>query len=130
MQHLFIITLINCNCKTVIYRYYHGDICVITADSVHNFIHISFDKATSSINCTFINQSRKSEKYCLVRYGTAIPRCQLFSQVKGHVSNSNSISLHLNLEDTTTICYNVEAGNQTKTVRVGGSLTFGMFLSK
>ena len=53
--------------------------------------------------------------------------CQLYSQVKGHVSNSNSIFLHLDLEDTTIICYNVEAGNYSKTVRIGGSLTLGMY---
>ena len=48
--------------------------------------------------------------------------------MKAHVSHSNSISLHLNLENTTTVCYNAEAGNETKFVRVGGSYTFGKIL--
>lgn len=98
-------------------------------DSMNTFIEVSFDKGTSHINCTFINQPRESKKHYIVNYGTANPSCELQSELKGHLVNSNSISLELqlNLEETTEVCFTVTANNGTKTVTVSGTYKAGMF---
>lgn len=95
---------------------------------MNKFIDVSFDKEASSINLKFINQPKESEKHYTVRYGPMNSDCKdLPLQTKGHVSNSNSVSveLNLNLEDTTEVCFSVIVSNGSKTVSMEGAYSFG-----
>lgn len=90
---------------------------------MNKFINVSFDKAASSINLMYINQPKESEKFYTVRYGPVNSNCRdLPLQTKGHLSNSNSVSveLNLNLDDTTEVCFSVVVSNGTKRVSMEG----------
>ena len=65
-----------------------------------------------------------------MRYGESNPSCQhLPIHTKGHLINSNSITVELNIspEDTTEICLSVIVTNGTKTVTVEGLYRFGKY---
>ena len=101
------------------------------ADSVNDFIHITFDKVTSSIILKFINQPKVNKKTYSVMYGPKSAECvDLPLHTEGYLSNSNliSLSLNLNLKQVAEICFSVVISNGSKTVSVKGiyKLNFGM----
>ena len=90
---------------------------------MNNFIKISFVEITSSINVRFIKQPRESDKYYSVRYGQVDPSCQNLPMLtRGHLSNSNSITIELNInpDKSDEVCLSVIVTNVTKTVSVEG----------
>lgn len=69
-------------------------------------------------------------KYYLVKYSKRTPAgCKdLPLHVEGHLSNSNLISLelNLNLKEILEVCFSVIVNNDTKTVNVEGIYKTGM----
>ena len=102
------------------------------ADAVNTFINVTFDKVLSRIHIEFINQPKQGEKFYSVRYGPVTPGCgHLPWQTKGHLSNLNSLSLELNiLESSSMICFIVKANNGTNFVSVEGIYNTGEIMSK
>lgn len=99
---------------------------MFNVDAVNNFIEVSFDKVQSRIHLKFINQPKIGEKFYSVRYGPTTPGCKyLTSQTKGHLHNLNSLSLELNLVESSSICFIILANNGSKYVSVEGSYNTG-----
>ena len=96
-------------------------------DSENNFIQVYFDKKASSVTLKFINQPSESDKHYSMRYGPANPGCKhLLMQTKGHLSQSNSISLGLKINpEDTNICLKIIVTNGTTTVSLEGVYTMG-----
>lgn len=101
--------------------YYFLYLTILT-DSFNNFVKISFDKETSSISLKFLNQPKANKKFYSVKYGPKTPDCMyLPSHLEGYLSNSNFISLELNLDlKDTEICFLTLVGNGTDSVGVEG----------
>ena len=78
-----------------------------------------------------MNQAKESQKWYTIRHGPANLGCtKLPLLTKGHVLNSNSISVELNhknvTEDRTDICFEIIVHNSDKTVKMEGIYNFGM----
>ena len=95
---------------------------------MNNFVEVSINDVPANINLKFLNQQAEIEKFYTVRYGPANPGCKNFSlQTKGHLINSNHISIKLILENesSSAICFVVIASNGVKTISVEGIHLFG-----
>ena len=93
------------------------------SDAINEFVAVTFDPSTNSINCTFLNKQDTSNKLCRVIYGQCSqPTTQ---STQGNVTDSmNSIILTLTLDDPK-LCYIVTASNEDYTVEVEGSFRLG-----
>ena len=63
-----------------------------------------------------------------MKYGPANPSCKDLSlQIKGHLINSNYVSVELNLnnDDRSEICFSVVVSNGIKTISIEGTHLFG-----
>ena len=101
---------------------------------MNKFIEVTFHEETSGIALKFINQPKEGEKHYTVRYGALNPSCRhLAIHTKGHLTNSNSITIELNIrpENTTVtiteICLPVTVTNGSTTVSVEEIYSFGEY---
>lgn len=68
-----------------------------------------------------------------MKYGPANPGCKDLSlQTKGHLINSNYVSVELNLnnDDRSEICFSVVVSNGIKTISIEGTHLFGKRICK
>ena len=75
------------------------------------------------MNLAFINQPMKGKKFCSLMHGPETQDCIHMheSKITGEFSNTNSLSLQLNYDvKNTSICFILEANNNTRSVRVEG----------
>ena len=94
------------------------------SDAINEFVAVTFDPSTNSINCTFLNKQDTSNKLCGVMYGQCSQSRTQSTQ--GNVTDSmNSIILTLTLDDPAQLCYTVTANNEDYTVEVDGSFSLG-----
>ena len=94
---------------------------VLSTDSRNAFIEISFDMSTPSIKCKFINQPKKSKKFYTIEYGPLTDVCKdLPFDMEGYLANSNSVTLqlHLNTDETAEICFVIKASSGGKAIIV------------
>ena len=96
---------------------------------------MSFDTTKPSINCKFIDSPKKNKKVYTIEYGPLTDGCtNLPFDMEGYFSNSNSVTLqlHLNMDDTDGICFAVKASSGSKTVIVEGihKSRHGMYRTK
>ena len=86
---------------------------------VNNFTRVSF--GSSMINLEFINQPMKGKKFCSLMHGPKTQDCTHVSKITGEFSDTNSLSLPLNYDvENTSICFILEANNNTRSVHVEG----------
>ena len=101
-------------------------------DYVNSFIRVLFDPTMSTISLNFVNQTKANKKFYLIKYGPTTPGCKkLPLQMEGYLSNSNLISLELNLslKNVTEICFLVVVNNATNTVNVEGIYKSSMWFN-
>ena len=95
---------------------------------MNNFFKVRFDESRMSITLNFINQPKDSEQHYTVRYGPSSPSCQrLPIHTKGHLMNSNSIIIKLNIDpdNTTEICLSITVTNGSRTASLEAVYTIG-----
>lgn len=83
---------------------------------------MQYNSATSTITCTFLNQSDTSLKSCSIRYGSCDQQ-----QRKTVQENSSSSKITLSLKSQNSFCYTAIARNSTFAVAVQGSIV-GMYM--
>ena len=91
----------------------------------NDFVSVTFNASTNTINCTFLTGMSASEKHCSVVYG---PCSQTPTQsVEGSVNGStNSILLILRFNLQSDYCYTVSASNDDFAVQVEGIVKIGI----
>ena len=93
----------------------------VDTDTINNFTRVSF--GSSMIKLEFINQPMQGKKFYSLMYGpkTQFENCTHTSQITGQFSGTNSLSLSLDYDvENTSICFILEANNNTRSVRVEG----------
>ena len=93
---------------------------------VNDFVSVTFNASTNTINCTFLTGMSSSEKQCSVVYG---PCSQTPTQSdQGSVNGStNLILLILRFNQQSDYCYTVSASNDDFAVQVEGIVKIGIF---
>ena len=96
----------------------------VSTDGTNQFVTVEYNSAESTVSCTFLNQQDDSTKFCRIRYGQCQQELMLSSEA--YATTETVIVLSLEFDNAGQMyCYTVEAGNNSYTITVEGSLANG-----